>query len=164
MSFFKRLFGNRSSDGQVDPPVSQDANRNPADDPDMIKVFDGYGRELYISRETWKNEVLPGALQEARNSPELYSVIAGALSDGLAADVVKYAEHLRRSLRRARNPRSSACSMRSATQQRTRAHGLCADSARDEKAATRCCFGTCQESRPVAARASTRGDDFGMTE
>ncbi|HZR19761.1 MAG TPA: hypothetical protein VFE51_20920 [Verrucomicrobiae bacterium] len=61
----------------------------------MIRVFDSYGREVFISKESWRHQVLPGTLKSHWNDPEqLYSVIAGALNDGFIADVLSAAERL----------------------------------------------------------------------
>jgi len=63
----------------------------------MIKVFDEYGREVFITREQWRENVLLGNLENKRNNPdELYGMLVGALEDGFAADIVSYAEHLQR--------------------------------------------------------------------
>ena len=64
---------------------------------DLIRVFDAYGRELHIPREEWRTKMLPGAVERARDNPaQLYGVIAQALQDGFAADVLEAAEHLAR--------------------------------------------------------------------
>ncbi len=71
---------------------------DPAADPNLIRVFDPYGRELYLTREQWRTEVLPANLEKAKDDPDaLASMIMGALRDGFAEDVVAQAEHLHRS-------------------------------------------------------------------
>src|SRR5688572_4251052 len=81
MGFLDRLFGKKAA-----PPASSTtASRSPAppaasaasagsapaadpeNDPNLIRVFDGYGREMFITRDTWRTSVLPGTLQNAWN-------------------------------------------------------------------------------------------------
>lgn len=91
MGIFDKLFRKPQS---VD---IQKAERDPSKDPDMIKVFDGYGREVYITKQQWKDNILIGNLEKVSNNPdELYSMLVGALQDGFSKDVVKYAEILHR--------------------------------------------------------------------
>ncbi|HEX6899401.1 MAG TPA: tetratricopeptide repeat protein [Thermoanaerobaculia bacterium] len=86
MRFLRKLFGGKQ------PATS---TSTPANDPDMIKVFDGYGRELFITEQQWRDHVLLGNLEKARDNPdELYSMLVGALQDGFAADVIPHAERL----------------------------------------------------------------------
>lgn len=103
MSVFKRLFGRRStpSPPQAPPqpapkaPAATDAAAAVAKNAGPIRVVDGYGRELLISREEWRNNVLPGTIQQAWSDPDkLYHIIVGALSDGFRAQISKAAEHL----------------------------------------------------------------------
>jgi len=57
MGFFSRLFG--KSEGQK--PNSTPDNRTTselANDPNMIRVYDKYGREMFITRDNWRNSVL----------------------------------------------------------------------------------------------------------
>ncbi|HET6843942.1 MAG TPA: hypothetical protein VFK06_20040 [Candidatus Angelobacter sp.] len=67
------------------------------DNPDYIRVYDQFGRELFIEKERWRKDVLPGNLKSAWNHPDqLYSVIVNALNDGFLADILHAAEHLYR--------------------------------------------------------------------
>lgn len=91
MGIFDKLFSKKPSDGR------QKAENEPSKDPNMIKVFDGYGRELYITKQEWKDKILIGNLEKVRNNPdELYSMLVSAINDGFSKDVVKYAEILHR--------------------------------------------------------------------
>lgn len=82
-----------SRDAAAAPP----SGNNPADNPDLIKVYDAYGREVYLTKQQWRDNVLLGNLERAREDPErLYSMLVGALRDGFAADIVPFAEHLQR--------------------------------------------------------------------
>ena len=97
MSFFKKLLGKRDApiDAQVTAPPRADSHPNTG--PDMIRVYDAYGREMFITKEQWRTNVLPGSLESARSDPaKLYGTIVIALQDGFAQDVVAYAEHLQR--------------------------------------------------------------------
>ncbi len=60
-----------------------------------IRVYDQYGRERLIERKVWHDRVLPQAIQDNwHNAAHLYNILAEALGDGYAADIVKAAEHL----------------------------------------------------------------------
>lgn len=103
MGFFNKLFGKKSPVVPTTPTSTPSPTplplppTDPANDPNMIKVFDEYGREIFITREQWRENVLIGNLENKRNNPdELYSMLIGALEDDFAADVVSYAEHLQR--------------------------------------------------------------------
>jgi tetratricopeptide (TPR) repeat protein len=110
MSFFRKLFGKQSEPEKEqpavgpgvlaklppikDPPVKT-APTDPSKDPNMIRVFDAYGRELFISKQEWRKNVLPGSIQSNWNKPdELYGVILGSLNDGFRSDVVAAAKQL----------------------------------------------------------------------
>ncbi len=68
---------------------------DPARDPNLVRVFDGYGRELFVPRAEWRERVLVHRLQEARDDPEaLGQVIRLALDDGFLDEVIEPAEHL----------------------------------------------------------------------
>ncbi|MBI5779079.1 MAG: hypothetical protein HZA49_06445 [Planctomycetes bacterium] len=82
MNFLRKIFKKKA---QVDP----------ANDPNMVKAYDGYGREIFISKQQWKDKVLLKNLEEKRNNPnQLYDWLFLALKDGFVQDIVPYAEHL----------------------------------------------------------------------
>ena len=61
----------------------------------MIQVFDAYGREMFITKEAWRTNVLPGSVKSNWNNPDqLYGIIIGALKDGFRPDVTAAAEQL----------------------------------------------------------------------
>jgi tetratricopeptide (TPR) repeat protein len=61
----------------------------------MIRVFDEYGREMFITKQEWQEGVLPGIVKKAWNQPdELYNVIVSTLNDGFRSAVVDAAKHL----------------------------------------------------------------------
>ncbi len=91
MGFLKKLFGKES---QKNTSKSMTAEEMRAD-PKLIQVYDEYGREMFIDKETWRKDVLPGTITDSWNKPdELYGVIVGALNDGYYPDVIKAAKHL----------------------------------------------------------------------
>ncbi|SFH55536.1 tetratricopeptide repeat protein [Planctomicrobium piriforme] len=97
MNFLRWMFGfnNRDASPRVDAP--QKSQIDLANDPNMIKVYDEFGREMFITRQQWRDNVLLGDLEKKRDDPDhLYGMIAGALEDGFASDVIPYAEHLHR--------------------------------------------------------------------
>ena len=106
MSFFGNLFGKepepkKQPDGRPFvpaklPPVKS-APVDPANDKNMIRVFDSYGREMFITKEKWRTSVLPGTLKSNWNNAEqLAGVVIGSMNDGFYADVLAAAEQLHR--------------------------------------------------------------------
>jgi tetratricopeptide (TPR) repeat protein len=60
-----------------------------------IRVYDAYGRERLINREVWRDQILPQNIRNNwHNAEVLYNLLAEALGDGYAGDIVKAAEHL----------------------------------------------------------------------
>lgn len=73
------------------PPSPSPTNTQPA----IITVFDAHGRELKITLEQWRENVLQPNLKQHWNNPnELYNLITSALQDKLAADVLDAARQL----------------------------------------------------------------------
>jgi tetratricopeptide (TPR) repeat protein len=67
----------------------------PRPQPAMLTVYNELGREMQISREQWRTNVLPGAIQSHWSDPErLSSVVVQALEDGFGGDVLAAAKHL----------------------------------------------------------------------
>lgn len=97
MSIFKKLFGAKSG---VPKPVetgvqASGAPADPSKDPNMIRVHDAYGRELFITKQAWRDSVLLGHIKKVWNDPDaLYSTIVQSLKDGFGADMIKPAERL----------------------------------------------------------------------
>lgn len=96
MSFLGKLFGKKAPPPAPPPlPAAPAAPADPAKDPNMIRVHDAYGRELFITKQQWRDNVLLGHLQKVWNQPDdLYNVIVQSLQDGFGADMVKPAEQL----------------------------------------------------------------------
>jgi hypothetical protein len=69
---------------QSAPPVPA------ARDEPVIRVYDQFGRTVSIGRETWRRDVLLPNLAANRDNPDaLYDLVANALNDGFAADVLE---------------------------------------------------------------------------
>jgi tetratricopeptide (TPR) repeat protein len=99
MSLFGKLFEKNTESpqpGKVKEPTplarSMEDLRN---DPNYIRVFDSFGRELFITKEQWRTDSLPAALKSNWDSPDrLYDMIVMALHDGFFTDILQAAEHL----------------------------------------------------------------------
>jgi len=91
-NYLKKFLGKKEPEA-VQP--AQVASSDPANDPNMIRVFDGYGREMFITKQEWREKVLPGSLKDVWDQPDkLYRVIFSALNDGFRSDVIDAAKHL----------------------------------------------------------------------
>jgi len=85
MALFKDLFSKKK----------ENPNKAPETQNELIRVYDNYGREIQISREDWRNNVLLGNLQKAWDKPnELYDLIVSALRDGFIEDTLKPSKRL----------------------------------------------------------------------
>lgn len=97
MSFLKKIFGKgmATAPGAGQPAPAAPTASDPAKDPNMIRVFDSYGRELFITKDQWRDNVLLGNLEKAKGNPdELARLIVSGLRDGFAKDILSYAEQL----------------------------------------------------------------------
>lgn len=93
MGLLRKLFGKKSATAPEPGATPSTAGGAPA----QIQVYDEYGRQVWIDRQQWVDNVLPGNLESARNDPnQLAGLLIGAFQDGFAAEVVPYAEHLQR--------------------------------------------------------------------
>jgi tetratricopeptide (TPR) repeat protein len=87
MNLIKKLFGQIKKT----PSKSDDLSQNP----NYIKVYDKFGREMYIPKDEWRKNVLPKSLKDNWDKPnELYNIIVIALEDGFATDLEAVARHL----------------------------------------------------------------------
>ena len=105
MSFFDRFRPKKDSSpppasptqpaGQASPSAASAAQKRESEKPQMIKVFDQYGRELSMTRNEWRDKVLMGNLQQAwNNCDELGPLIVQALRDGFYEEIVGAAEQV----------------------------------------------------------------------
>ena len=97
MNLFKKLLGEKPSPGAASQPAApaKAAHADPSKDPNMVRVFDGYGREMFITKQVWRDSILIGHIKKVWDDPNgLYSTIVQALQDGFGADMIGPAEHL----------------------------------------------------------------------
>jgi tetratricopeptide (TPR) repeat protein len=95
MIFHRKVFSKKEQGSEASSAGEKLSKVDPANDPNIIKVFDGYGREMFITKQQWKDNVLLGNLEkEWNNSDQLYGMLVRALQDGFAADVIPYAERI----------------------------------------------------------------------
>jgi tetratricopeptide (TPR) repeat protein len=94
-SIFRKAEKARPS-SPAQPPLQPTANVGaPHNDPGLIRVFDNFGRELFITKEQWRTNVLPGTIQSNWDKPDqLYGTIVSALNDDFFTDVYAAAERL----------------------------------------------------------------------
>ena len=93
MNLLTKLFGRpASSAASIECPSTLDDTEVEQ----LVRVYDGYGRELSITRDDWRDNVLLGSLTDAGSDPNrLYDLVFGALQDGFVAEVLPFAEQLR---------------------------------------------------------------------
>ncbi len=92
MKLLSKLFSRKA--GTM--PVAECPTLDDEEMAELVRVYDSYGRELAITRDDWRDNVLLGSLEAARQDPDqLYDLLISALHDGFVADVLPYAEHLR---------------------------------------------------------------------
>ena len=95
MGFLRKVFGNKTPERQTATVAGRPSREDLAGDPNMIRVYDEYGREMFVTKQQWKDDVLLVNLEKAKGDPErLYGMLVGAMRDGFVADIVPYAEHL----------------------------------------------------------------------
>ena len=74
----------------VQPTIEQMRN-----DPNFVRVYDQYGQEVFLTRQQWRDEILPGSLQANWNAPdELYAILLNAMNDGMFAEIEPAAARL----------------------------------------------------------------------
>lgn len=92
VSIFNKLLGKKKP-SKPTPTASNSSNL--ANDPNLVRAFDAYGREIFITKEEWRTNVLPGSIESNWNNADaLYNVIVGALTDGFRAEVIEAVSHL----------------------------------------------------------------------
>ncbi|WP_445656478.1 tetratricopeptide repeat protein [Achromobacter sp. NCFB-sbj8-Ac1-l] len=91
MSFLKKILGQQPSPAEAEAPAVSD----PSQDPNLIRAFDAYGREIFVTREQWRDNVLAGAIERHRDDADsLASLIIQSLGDGFVDEMLKPAERL----------------------------------------------------------------------
>src|ERR1700683_3075745 len=90
MGFFSKK---KSEPAKQSAPAGAPAN--PAQNKDLIRLVDPFGRDTFITRQEWQDKVLPANLKRAWDKPdELYGMICGAINDGFRPSVVEATERL----------------------------------------------------------------------
>lgn len=93
MSILKKLFGGNKPAKQVVPKTTSVPPESPTEGPDMIRVYDAYGRELFITRQQWRDNVLLGTIEKNWDDAEkLAGFIIQSLHDNFFDEMVRPAE------------------------------------------------------------------------
>lgn len=78
--------------------MSQEPSNNSAPastDAEMIQLFDESGRKIYVTKEQWRKDMLPGIIKKSWDSPDqLYQIVVGSLNDGFVHDMLDASRHL----------------------------------------------------------------------
>jgi len=108
MSIIDRILGRMPAEGpqihapgrappatpRVAEPPAVTAPTRAAPEREMVRVYDQFGRAVAIGRESWRKDVLLPNLAATRKPDALHDLIASALNDGFAADVLESARWL----------------------------------------------------------------------
>lgn len=96
MGLFDKIFGKKTtSPTTAQPAAAPTPTGDPAKDPNRVKVFDQFGRELYITRQEWLKSVLLPNIEKAWDKPEqLAGLIINGLEDGFTSELLKATERL----------------------------------------------------------------------
>lgn len=90
----------RESAAQAAPPQPVQPSAQPTieqmrNDPNFVRVYDQYGQEVFLTRQQWRDEILPGSLQASWDAPdELYAILLNAMNDGMFAEIEPAAARL----------------------------------------------------------------------
>jgi tetratricopeptide (TPR) repeat protein len=96
MGLFDKLFGKKNKPADAPAGAAGGSEQgDPSKDPNMIKVFDQFGRELFITRQEWVKSVLLPNIKAAWDDPEkLAGFILGGFQDGFISELIEGAERL----------------------------------------------------------------------
>jgi len=97
MNFIKKLIKRTASklEQNAKPLDAQDASSESDKSGAMIRVFDSFGRELHLTRQQWRDSILPGTLQKSwSNADQLASLIVQSIQDGFFKEMVSPAKRL----------------------------------------------------------------------
>lgn len=91
MNIIRGIFEKRKN---ADAAVTAPAAGDPSKDPNLVRVFDDYGRECFVTKEQWRDMLVKG-LEKDKGDPErLYNGLVTALRDGYFEEVLPAARHL----------------------------------------------------------------------
>jgi len=94
MNILKKIFGT-GKPAKLNKVEAPGPAVDPASDPNMIRVFDAYGREMFITRQQWRDNVLQGNIEKNwDNAEQLAGFIIQSLHDGFFEEMTKPAERL----------------------------------------------------------------------
>lgn len=94
MNLFKKLFGGKASKSPSVMPASTPATSTD-NDANLIRAFDAYGREIHISRQQWRDNILLGNVKKHWNDADkLAGLIIQALQDKFHTEMLGPAERL----------------------------------------------------------------------
>ena len=84
----------REIEQETQPPAQMTVEQM-RNDPNFVRVFDQYGQEVFLTRQQWREEILPASLEANKDAPEeLYAVLVNAMNDGLFAEIEPAAARL----------------------------------------------------------------------
>jgi tetratricopeptide (TPR) repeat protein len=90
----ERLSGNRVAQPPTPPPPPERSSSPGGSD--LIKVYDGYGREVQITRADWRDKMLLPNVKAKWDMPDaLYGLILSGLKDGVVVELLDAGKHLR---------------------------------------------------------------------
>src|SRR5262249_48055789 len=89
------IFGKMQASAEPEAPSPTSKASATEASAETIRVYDNFGRELVMSKQDWRTNMLPGTIQSAWNDPDrLYGVVAGAFGDGFFPDVLPAAQRV----------------------------------------------------------------------
>ncbi|MBC3928601.1 lipopolysaccharide assembly protein LapB [Undibacterium sp. CY21W] len=95
MNILKKLFGGNKVLKSRASNISEPPTTTPADDPNLIRVYDAYDREMFITRQQWHDNVLLGAIEKHwDDADKLAGFIMQSLHDKFFEEMIKPAERL----------------------------------------------------------------------
>lgn len=95
MNFLRKLFGLTESEPTAEAPAAKSPAPSVVEPeaaalPELVSVFDEYGRERRITRDEWRRDHRDAALKAAWDNPNgLYAIVAAELGAGFAEDMLE---------------------------------------------------------------------------
>ena len=90
MGLFDRFFGKKPAPSSPNPPPPALPPVDPSQDSNLIRVFDEFGRELFVPKAEWLKSALLPTIEAAWNDPEkLASYLIDGLQGGFGAEMIK---------------------------------------------------------------------------